>query len=126
MPLLVTSFPKYQGKLPSKFSFISLEPVNLVIYMIKKAEKGNALIARIYETEGKPTTTARLRTSLSIKSAFLCNLLEVEEESVKVKDQKIEFMVKGREIVTLKLNMREKELSTSHNAICQSTRSLLR
>jgi len=126
MPLLATTFPKYQGKLPSKFSFISLEPVNLVIYMIKKAEKGNALIARIYETEGKPTTTARLRTSLSIKSAFLCNLLEVEEESVKVKDQKIEFMVKGHEIVTLKLNMREKELSTSHNAICQSTRSLLR
>jgi len=105
MPLLATGFPKHQGKLPSKLSFISLEPENLVIYMIKKAEQGNALIVRIYETEGKPTTIAHLRTSLSIKSCFLCNLLEVEEKSVKVEDHKIEFMVKGHEIVTVKLNI---------------------
>ncbi len=114
MPLLATSFPKYQGRLPSKSSFISLEPGNLVIYMIKKAEQGNALIARIYETEGNPTTTARLKTSLPINSVFLCNLLEIDEKPVKVEDHKIEFMVKSHEIITLKLNMREKELSTSH------------
>jgi len=106
MPLLITGFSKYQGKLPSKFSFISLEPENLVIYMIKKAEEDKALIVRIYETEGKPTTIARLMTSLSVKSHSLCNLLEVKEKPIKVEHHKIEFTVKGHEIITLKLNIR--------------------
>jgi len=111
MPLLATGFPEHQGRLPSKFGFISLEPENLVIHTIKKAEKGNALIARIYEIDGKPVTMAQLRTFLPIKSASLCNLLEVEEKSLKVEGQKIEFMVKGHEIVTLKLVSYEKEVA---------------
>jgi len=104
MPLLATVSSKHREKLPSKFSFISLEPENLLIYTIKKTEKGNALVVRIYETEGKPTTIAQIRTSLPIKTCSLCNLLEAEEKSVKVEDHKIEFMVKGHEIITLKLN----------------------
>jgi len=106
MPLLAIGSSKHQGKLPSKFSFISLEPENLVIYTVKKAEQDEALVARIYETEGKSRTIVRIRTSLSVKSCSLCNLLEVEEKPVKVEDHKIEFAVKGHEILTLKLNIR--------------------
>ena len=108
MPLLLadSSSTKQQGKLPSRFSFLSLGPENLVIHTVKKAEQDDALVVRIYETEGKPTTIAQLRTSLSVKSSSLCNLLELEEKPLETQEHKVEFSVKAHEIVTLKLKIR--------------------
>ena len=106
MPLLLADSPKQQGKLPSKFSFLSLEPENLVIHTVKKAEQDDALVVRIYETEGKPTTIAQLRTFLSVKISSLCSLLEVEEKPLGTQEHKVEFSVKAHEIVTLKLNIK--------------------
>ena len=109
MPLLATTSPQHQGRLPSKTSFVSLEPDNLLIHTIKKAERGEALVARIYETEGKPSSTARLTTSLPVESYSVCNLLETDEGVLEATDRQVKFAVKGHEIVTLKLNLRAKK-----------------
>jgi alpha-mannosidase len=109
MPLLVSRLPEHQGSLPSKFSFASLSPENLVIYTIKKAESGKALIARIYEIQGKPRNATRLRTSLPVESCSICNLLETNERVLQTKNHRVEFMVKGHEIITLKLNLEDKD-----------------
>jgi len=109
MPLLVSRLPEHQGRLPSKFTFINLSPENLVIYTIKKAESGNSLIARIYEIQGKPRNTARLRTSLPVESCSICNLLETDERVLQTRNHGVEFMVKGHEIVTLKLKLEDKD-----------------
>ena len=109
MPLLVSRFPEHQGRLPSKFSFVSLSPENLVIYTVKKAESGKALIARIYEIQGKPRNAARLRTSLPVGSCSICNLLETDERVLRMRKYKVEFMIKGHEIVTLKLKLEDRD-----------------
>jgi alpha-mannosidase len=109
IPLLVSTFPEHQGRLPSKFSFVSLSPENLVIYTIKKAESRKALVARIYEIQGKPRNVARLRTSLPVENCSVCNLLETDERVLEAKNHRVEFMVKGHEIVTLKLNLEDKD-----------------
>jgi alpha-mannosidase len=112
MPLLVSTFPEHQGRLPAKFSFVSLNPENLVIYTIKKAETGKALIARIYEIQGKPRNVARLRTSLPVESCSICNLLETDERVLEAKNHRVEFTVKGNEIITIKLNRGDERRST--------------
>lgn len=44
--------------LPASQSFCSLEAGNLVVSALKKAESGNALVLRVYDTEGSPAQTA--------------------------------------------------------------------
>lgn len=46
---------KSKGILPPTNSFLKIKPENLVISCVKKSEKGNSIILRVYETYGKPT-----------------------------------------------------------------------
>jgi len=48
VPLRAKTTDIHKGKLPLKMSFLSIEPDNLVITAIKKAESRNALIVRFY------------------------------------------------------------------------------
>ena len=120
-PLLAADLSKPEGTLPSKFSFLSLEPGNLLIYTVKKAEQDDALIVRIYESEGKPRTLAQLRLSLPVKSCLVCNLLEEEERHLPVKDQTVEFTVKAHEIITLKLKIEKGDLLSAFSRFDATT-----
>jgi alpha-mannosidase len=82
-----------------------LEPANLIISALKKAEKENALILRFFETDGQPCR-ARLKLPPQIRSATLTNLLEEDSKDQKpipVKNRKLELPVEPFEIVTLKM-----------------------
>jgi alpha-mannosidase len=82
-----------------------LEPANLIISALKKAEKEEALILRFFETDGRPCR-ARVKLPRQIKSTTLTNLLEDDEtdkEPIAIKKQILELDVKPFEIVTLKM-----------------------
>jgi len=103
MPLLAVNSPKQRGELPPKFSFFHLQPENLIISTIKKAEQDEGLVLRIYETKGKPNMQGELRFFLPFKNCSICNLLEQEEKPLKIENQGVKFRAKGHEIITLKL-----------------------
>ena len=47
----------HKGKLPATAGFLAVDAENLVVCGLKKAETGDALIVRLFETAGKKTTT---------------------------------------------------------------------
>ena len=79
-----------------------LEPDNLIISALKKAEDDNAVIVRFFETRGEKCH-ATLKMPCQIKAASCVNLLEEEESSLDIKDGMLEMEVSPFEIVTLRL-----------------------
>jgi alpha-mannosidase len=78
---LVLAVETHQGSLPPSYSFVEIEPRNLILTAIKKAEDDNALIFRFFEFEGKPAQ-ARLRLPRTATKAIETNLMEKEENAL--------------------------------------------
>lgn len=74
---------------------------NVVVEAMKKAEKSDGYIIRLYECEGKNT-----RTSVTIpeaKQVFLTNLMEMEEAKLAMDASTVTIKLKPFEIITLKV-----------------------
>ena len=91
-----------RGDLPGEYSFLELEPNNLILSTLKKAEGSDEVILRFFETRGE-TTTAELKVFKPIKQAWVTDLLEREEKELEAGTDALELQVKPFEIVTLKL-----------------------
>ncbi len=85
--------------------FLKLDPDNLIISALKKAEDEEAIIVRFFETKGEQCE-AVLSLSSCINSAKAVNLLEEDESEISINDNKIIMAVKPFEIVSLKLSLR--------------------
>jgi alpha-mannosidase len=83
-------------------SLIEVDTPQVVVEAIKRAEDSDAVIARLYESWGG-RCRARLRTSLPVGHAYLCDLLERERQEVAVRDGVLELEVEPFKILTLKL-----------------------
>ncbi len=79
-PLQAVVTTAHPGTLPPEHSFASVEPDNVVLTAVKKAEDANALIFRVYEWAGK-ATTAEFRVPPGATSATVTNLMEQPEGS---------------------------------------------
>lgn len=101
-PLEVIETPIHPGELPPTSSMISLEPEELVISAIKKAENEDELVVRFYNVSDKEVT-GKLSASQQIETAVTTNLLEEPLEKVQVSDGAVALSVKQHQIVTLKL-----------------------
>ena len=84
------------------FSFVQVEEKNIQLECLKKAERENAYILRLYEFHGR-RGKANLRFHAPIKKAYLCNLLEEQEEEILDTEKDICVEIKPFEIKTLKL-----------------------
>jgi alpha-mannosidase len=95
-------------KLPLKRSFLEIEPKNVVLSALKKAENGDGgVILRFYETKGEETD-AEITLFRAPKAVKVVNLLEEEDEGVEKElkngGKKIALKMKPFEIVTLKVD----------------------
>jgi alpha-mannosidase len=90
--------------LTCEFVGFILEPDNLIISAIKKAENYDAVVLRFFETRGEKCR-ATLKIPPLIKSASCVNLLEEEETNLAIEDGMLEMDVSPFEIVTLKLSV---------------------
>ena len=93
--------------LPSTYSFLQIDPKNIVLSTLKLSEDKNAIIVRFYETEGKKTL-AKLRFAKKIKSICLTDLLENDLNQVinvngNDNTHYLEIEVEPFKIVTLKV-----------------------
>ena len=90
--------------LPASQSFLKVEPENIVVSTLKKAEDGNGSIVRFYETEGK-FAKAKLTGFKPFSKVSLTDMLEYDEKTIPVNtDGSVEVSVKPYEIITIRIN----------------------
>jgi alpha-mannosidase len=65
----------HKGDLPAEQSFVKVAPANLVVTTVKKAEKSNGLVVRVFNTT-PDDTEASVTLNRKFKSATLANLNE--------------------------------------------------
>ncbi|MCW3094607.1 MAG: Alpha-mannosidase, partial [Chthonomonadaceae bacterium] len=90
------------GPLPLERSFFEVDNAAVFIEAIKRAEKENAIIVRLYEvhnTRGSVTLT----TTLPVKSAWYCDLMEKSLAEIPVSGGEMLLPIQPFEIVTIKL-----------------------
>lgn len=100
-PMKAFEIGKQDGKLKDEYSFISCDSDNFIVETVKKAENDNSIVVRGYEAFNKRTDVT-LTAGFEVKKAFICDLLENNEQEIQVIDNKITFTAKPFEIVTVK------------------------
>jgi alpha-mannosidase len=70
----------HSGPLPAKWSFIRVDPANLVLTAVKKTEDGDGLLLRFYDWAGK-SGTAAITVPKGVSTATETNLMEAAEGS---------------------------------------------
>ncbi len=84
-------------------ALFSADCPNVVIETIKRAEDGNGLIVRLYESHRKRGRVI-LKSFINIHSAFETNLLEENEHACEIIDFKIHLDIKPYEIKTIRVH----------------------
>ena len=101
-PLITCPVETHPGLLPLKLSFFKVEPGNLVITEIKRAEKKQDLVLRIVEMEGK-ATKGKLTSYLPFSKAYEADLLERRKNKLFSEGKEVEFLSRAFEIKTIML-----------------------
>jgi alpha-mannosidase len=101
-PMTAITVGKHSGKLGDSYSFASVRDENIVIETVKKAENGDGIIIRMYESFNKRTNTV-LKTGFYFKSVTLCDMLENDLKVISAKENSIPLTLKPFEIVTIKI-----------------------
>ncbi|MDI6765473.1 MAG: glycoside hydrolase family 38 C-terminal domain-containing protein [Bacteroidota bacterium] len=101
-PLLAFRSNKHKGKLPAKHSFSQLQPSNLILTTIKKAEDTDAWIFQWYDAKGEETE-AILTLPKSPKKAALSNFMEEEKEVLQITGNIIKAPTKKHGVATVKV-----------------------
>jgi alpha-mannosidase len=78
-PLLAIVTQAHTGALPPAHSFVSIEPGNVIVTAIKKAEDDDGLIIRFYESAGRDQQVS-LRVPPGAVRAVETNLMEKDEK----------------------------------------------
>jgi alpha-mannosidase len=86
----------------SSRSLIEVDTRQVVVEAIKRAEDSEAVVVRLYEAWGG-SCKARVRTTLPVSGAYLCDLLERNRTKVEVRDGELELELTPFKILTLKL-----------------------
>jgi len=103
-PLMQLIEPSHKGDLPKIHSFVSVQPDNVILTAIKKAEDSDDIILRFYETLGEDTK-AVIRVAETLKGARETDLQENEISEVSIQERTIEVPISKHEIKTIKIIM---------------------
>jgi alpha-mannosidase len=77
-PVMAHAFKAHEGSLPQAHSFVQIQPANVILTAIKKAEDDNSVVFRFFEFEGKDSQV-RLTLPETATAAVQTNLMEKEE-----------------------------------------------
>ena len=105
LPLVTVA---HEGPLPSSHSFVQIEPKNVILTAVKKAEDDNAVVFRFYEFEGKPSQV-RLRLPEAATEAAQTDLMEKEEKrlSLEANGREVAVPIGRYEIATVKVSFQK-------------------
>lgn len=100
--LLPAAVHSHQGSLPPVHSFVQLEPENVVLTAVKKAEDDDGLILRFYEFAGQETRV-RLRLPPGATRAFETNLMEKEVSELQLQGAEVVVPTRPYEVKCIKV-----------------------
>jgi len=101
-PLIPVVEPNHNGDLPKRHSFISIEPNNVILTVMKKAEDSDGLVLRFYEISGKEAEVV-IRIDELFREAVETNLIEKPISRIRLSGEKIRIPISKYEIKTIKL-----------------------
>lgn len=101
-PLVVQKVHTSSGNLPARLSFFALDTKkeNVIIEVIKKAERGQMLILRIYECFNR-NDVVKLSSHFTIAKAYDCTMKEEILEELSVENGEAVFEINPYEIKTI-------------------------
>jgi alpha-mannosidase len=102
-PLIFARSERHQGSLPDAHSFLRVEPENVVVTALKKAEDSGDLIVRFYEWAGK-NSDVRLQLVPAGESALDTNLMEIPSGSLVMNAGSVVVPTKPYEIRTVQVH----------------------
>jgi alpha-mannosidase len=103
-PLQAMVTTAHAGSLPAEHSFASVEPENVVLTAVKKAEDANALIFRVYEWAGR-NATVEFHVPPGATGATVTNLMETPEGSpLEVSGDVVKAPIHPYEILTVRVD----------------------
>jgi alpha-mannosidase len=103
-PLLVLQSDRHLGSLPDTDSFLRVEPENVVVTALKKAEDSGDLIVRFYEWAGRGGNV-HLQFRPAAESARETNLMETPSGSVVIDAGSVVVSTKPYEIKTVQVHL---------------------
>lgn len=104
-PLVGRVLGQQTGSLPEKLSFVDVNVSNVIVEVVKKSEKGDETIIRVYEAYNK-RSKATIKLCKYIENVVGCDLMENEaedEDDIRWEDNKFSFIIKPLEIKTFKV-----------------------
>ncbi len=99
-PLLAVIETPHKGDLPAHQSFASIEPDNVILSAMKKADDSDDLVLRLYELFGN-TTRATITLSRNFQSAVETDLLENAQSPLETEKDSINILARPYEIKTV-------------------------
>lgn len=103
-PLQAVPATEHSGSLPAEHSFASVEPDNVVLTAVKKAEDAKGLIFRVYEWAGK-TATVEFHVPPGATGATVTNLMEKPQgDALAVTGGVVKVPIHPYEILTVQVN----------------------
>jgi alpha-mannosidase len=102
-PVIVYRSPVGEGKpAAGRCSLVSCSAANAVIETVKRAEDGEGMIIRLYESHRK-RAPVRLRFAFRVSEAWQTNLLEENESALQVEGDSVCFHLKPYQIMTMRV-----------------------
>ncbi|HZC65366.1 MAG TPA: glycoside hydrolase family 38 C-terminal domain-containing protein, partial [Candidatus Dormibacteraeota bacterium] len=101
-PLLARQVEKHPGKAGAERSFLQIEPDNVVVTAVKKAEDDGALIVRFYEWAGRETDV-RFTVPAEAMTASDADLMERPLADLALRDGSVTVHAKPYEIKTVRI-----------------------
>lgn len=101
-PMSAREVGKQSGTLEARFTPIQSDTATAVIDTFKRAEDGNGYIVRLYDCAGRKAKVT-LETGFAVESAYECDMLENNGESLMVEDGKVSFALGNFEVKTIRL-----------------------
>jgi alpha-mannosidase len=83
-------------------SLVSVSSANVIIETVKRAEDGNGIIVRLYESQRK-RGQVQVRFGFAVESAWETNLLEENESKLSIENDSIQLALRPYQIMTLRL-----------------------
>ena len=101
MPLEASLVSRASGTICDSFSFVQSDNDSVVVETIKKAEKDNSVVVRMFETFNSKAE-ATISTGFDFKEVYACDMLENNETLLKHSGRNVKVKLGNFEILTLK------------------------
>ena len=88
---------------PASHSFLKINNQQVALRSFKAAEDGQGLIIRLQEISGKPCQVNLQMPGIDYKEAYITNLVEQNENRMKIEDEKLDLAFEPFEIKTIRL-----------------------